>query len=215
MNKTRLLHKLSVVMNKFFYFGYGSNMLAARMHIQNPSARRIGVGKLKDYRLDFHGKSNTWNGAPATIVPMKGAQVLGTIWEVDQCHLESLDDQEGVSYGIYAPINVSVDSLNDKREIQCRVYHLCDQPKTDVHGLNCNEEATYCRLPSTTYLKVLVKGAKETGLPSEYIKWLTQIRHNENHVHEMETKLELAEVKLAEAISKVSCDRLTFNSVKG
>lgn len=33
--------------NKFAYFGYGSNMLAARIHIQNPTAQRIGVGELK------------------------------------------------------------------------------------------------------------------------------------------------------------------------
>lgn len=32
---------------KFFYFGFGSNMLASRIHIQNPTAQRIGAGKLK------------------------------------------------------------------------------------------------------------------------------------------------------------------------
>lgn len=33
--------------SKFFYFGFGSNMLASRIHIQNPTAQRIGAGKLK------------------------------------------------------------------------------------------------------------------------------------------------------------------------
>jgi len=33
--------------NKFYYFGFGSNMLARRIHIQNPTARRIGAGKLQ------------------------------------------------------------------------------------------------------------------------------------------------------------------------
>lgn len=33
-------------MNKFMYFAYGSNMLAQRIHIQNPTAVRIGTGKL-------------------------------------------------------------------------------------------------------------------------------------------------------------------------
>lgn len=33
--------------NKFAYFGYGSNMLADRIHLQNPTAQRIGVGELK------------------------------------------------------------------------------------------------------------------------------------------------------------------------
>jgi len=33
-------------MNKFMYFAYGSNMLADRIHIKNPTAVRIGTGKL-------------------------------------------------------------------------------------------------------------------------------------------------------------------------
>jgi hypothetical protein len=33
-------------MNKFMYFAYGSNLLAERIHIQNPTAVRIGAGKL-------------------------------------------------------------------------------------------------------------------------------------------------------------------------
>lgn len=31
----------------FIYFGYGSNMLSARIHLQNPTAERIGIGELK------------------------------------------------------------------------------------------------------------------------------------------------------------------------
>ncbi|EDW29546.1 GL22703 [Drosophila persimilis] len=32
--------------SKFFYFGFGSNMLAQRIHIQNPTAERIGAALL-------------------------------------------------------------------------------------------------------------------------------------------------------------------------
>lgn len=44
------------MVNKFFYFGFGSNMLASRIHIQNPTAQRIGAGKLEvsiKYGLHF------------------------------------------------------------------------------------------------------------------------------------------------------------------
>lgn len=37
----------------FYYFGFGSNLLAKRIQIQNKSAVRVGVGILKNYRLDF------------------------------------------------------------------------------------------------------------------------------------------------------------------
>lgn len=33
-------------MDKFFYFAYGSNMLEQRIHIKNPSAVNVGIGKL-------------------------------------------------------------------------------------------------------------------------------------------------------------------------
>lgn len=39
--------------NFFYYFGFGSNLLAKRIKIQNKSAERVGVGELNDYRLDF------------------------------------------------------------------------------------------------------------------------------------------------------------------
>lgn len=33
--------------DKFYYFGYGSNMLTKRIHIQNPTAVKIGAGILE------------------------------------------------------------------------------------------------------------------------------------------------------------------------
>lgn len=33
----------------FMYFGYGSNLLSKRLHIQNPSAVRRNIGVLKVY----------------------------------------------------------------------------------------------------------------------------------------------------------------------
>jgi gamma-glutamylcyclotransferase len=30
----------------FLYFAYGSNLLTKRIHINNPSAVRVGIGKL-------------------------------------------------------------------------------------------------------------------------------------------------------------------------
>ena len=31
----------------FYYFGFGSNMLTKRIHIQNPTAKKIGAAKLE------------------------------------------------------------------------------------------------------------------------------------------------------------------------
>lgn len=105
--------------NMFLYFAYGSNLLAQRIHINNPSAMRAGIAKLKvskqhctynnstilylystlinfsfsmkDYRLDFVRYSRNWKGAAATIVQSSGDHVWGALWEINNDHMESLD----------------------------------------------------------------------------------------------------------------------------
>ncbi|XP_017487424.1 PREDICTED: gamma-glutamylcyclotransferase-like [Rhagoletis zephyria] len=181
--------------SKFYYFGFGSNLLAKRIHIQNPTAVRIGPGKLEDYQLDFFTSSRTWLGAPATIVPKKGSCVYGAIWQIDNSNLKDLDDQEGVSHGIYVPITVSVVALSDCKPIECRAYHLTTQPTGDVRSIK-DEEIPYDRQPSKTYLKTILKGAVETRLPSDYVQWLRTIKHNGKMVEVLEKKLELYAVEL-------------------
>ncbi|XP_022217582.2 gamma-glutamylcyclotransferase [Drosophila obscura] len=183
---------------KFYYFGFGSNMLARRIHIQNPTAKRIGAGKLENYRLDFHTGSKNWLGAPATIVPTAGAHVYGAIWEIDMCNLKDLDDQESVPDGLYIPISVPVLSLTSNTDIICRAYHLTNQPHMEVHRQSVPPPSIPLnRQPSQTYLKVLVKGAQETGIPEDYVKWLKSLKHNGNQVETMEEKLELDKVQLS------------------
>ncbi|XP_017841030.2 gamma-glutamylcyclotransferase [Drosophila busckii] len=182
--------------NKFYYFGFGSNMLARRIHIQNPTAKRIGAGKLENYRLDFQGiGSSRWLGAPATIVPTPGSHVYGAVWEIDMCNLSDLDNQEGVSDGIYIPISVAVQTLHDNSQLECRAYHLSTQPESDLHAAGALN-IPHNRQPSKSYLKVLVKGAEETGVPQEYLKWLKGLKHNDNYVEDMEQILQLEQVKL-------------------
>lgn len=75
----------------FMYFGYGSNLLAKRIHIQNPTAVRKTAGKLENYRLDFSNFSSRWNGAPATVIRDNNSSVWGAIWEIDARFMADLD----------------------------------------------------------------------------------------------------------------------------
>lgn len=62
-------------MNKFYYFGFGSNLLSKRIKVENKSAERVSAGKLVDFRLEFgdmHYFSTSWNGCPATIIRNPG-----------------------------------------------------------------------------------------------------------------------------------------------
>lgn len=91
-------------------------------------------------------------------------------------------------------------SLATNSEIVCRAYHLTKQPETDLHGSpdarDADKEVPFERKPSQTYLKVLVKGAVETGIPDAYVAWLKNLKHNNNTVQKMEDQLELSQVQL-------------------
>ncbi|XP_073827947.1 gamma-glutamylcyclotransferase-like [Musca autumnalis] len=175
---------------KFYYFGFGSNLLAKRLHLQNPTAVRVGAGKLENYSLDFYFPSKRWMGAAATIVPTKNDHVWGAIWEIDSCDLEHLDNQEGVHEGIYTPVSVQVYCPSLNNSIDCRAYHLCKQPQGHLKSMP-TEKVPEERQPSLTYLKTLVKGAEETGIPLDYVQWLRSIRHNSKIAEYFEKELEL------------------------
>jgi len=87
--------------DNFFYFGFGSNLLAARINLQNPSAVYHTIARLSDYRLDFDRQSYTWRGASATVTLSPGDHVWGVVWLMKNSELSNLDDQEGVHVNIY------------------------------------------------------------------------------------------------------------------
>ncbi|MBN3305512.1 gamma-glutamylcyclotransferase [Amia ocellicauda] len=149
----------------FLYFAYGSNLLKERLQLKNPSATIHCVARLKDYRLAFgnyQGRpSDRWHGGVATIVQSPGDEVWGVVWRMSVRDLKSLDRQENVKFGTYSPVEVSVSTKED--EMNCRTYIMN----------NC----VYAP-PSPQYLKVIVLGAEQNGLPSEYQLKLKAIETN-------------------------------------
>ncbi|XP_017058834.1 gamma-glutamylcyclotransferase-like [Drosophila ficusphila] len=180
--------------NKFLYFGFGSNMLADRIHIKNPTAVKIGPALLPDYRLDFARHSARWKGAVATIVPTLGDHVWGTLWEIDISNLPDIDKQEGVNMGIYEPQTVYVKVRNESKQTPARAYLLVDQPETNLYEFS-KDSIPASRQPSHTYLKCLVKGAIQSSVPEEYVRKLMGIKHNGRVVKKLEKKLKLRHIE--------------------
>ncbi|XP_075163469.1 gamma-glutamylcyclotransferase-like [Haematobia irritans] len=181
--------------DKFYYFGFGSNMLEKRIHIQNPTAVKIGPGKLANYRLDFNDFSRNWDGAPATIVPHANRTVWGTVWEIDLTNLPDIDHQEGVHEGMYEAKSVPITLKSSGEVITARAYQLTDQPKNDFESMQ-PQEIPSKRLPSKTYIQCLVKGAIESGIDQEYVEWLRSLKHNGVVAEKMSTFLELDNIEL-------------------
>jgi gamma-glutamylcyclotransferase (GGCT)/AIG2-like uncharacterized protein YtfP len=140
------------------YFAYGSNMSAAQMAARCPGAIALGAALLDGWELKFDRPSTRWGGFVADIVPLDGAQVWGVLWQVTSAHLEALDRFEGVANGAYRRVEVSVNTPADHALHSAQVYVVC-LPENPG-------------LPSGRYLEVMVAGAEEHRLPTQYIHQL-------------------------------------------
>ena len=78
----------------------------------------------------------------------------------------SFNRQEGVSVGIYRPLEVEV-MTEDQKLIKCRTYEIV------------NPQLEYDK-PSPQYLGIILTGARQIKLPSEYLHRLDQFKHNGN-----------------------------------
>lgn len=157
----------------FLYFAYGSNLLAKRIRLSNPTAIMKDIGYIKNFRLDFNRYSKRWCGSSATIVETENSVVWGVVWELDKCNLATLDNQEGVQDNIYHAMSVNVETP-DGRTLDCRVYQQCNNPKEYIKP----EDFAMDKRPSPLYLSMILNGAKENSLPADYIKFLKTIPHN-------------------------------------
>ncbi|XP_071445488.1 gamma-glutamylcyclotransferase-like isoform X2 [Hetaerina americana] len=169
---------------KIFYFGYGSNLLAKRILLNNPTAVRKGAAKLSGYRLDFNGYTQRWGGAVATIVPDKGRHVWGSLWEINTSDIGNLDRQEGVQDGVYMPIVVGIETPIGEI-LEARTYkYIRDPPPpapsdTSVSLGHLWKDLPNERRPSPEYKRIIVIGAIETGLPRDYVEALEMIAAND------------------------------------
>ena len=74
-------------MKNKLYVAYGSNLNLAQMARRCPTAKVVGIGKLKEYQLTFRGV--------ATIEPVSGAETPVGVWEITPKDEMALDRYEG------------------------------------------------------------------------------------------------------------------------
>ncbi|XP_035678562.1 gamma-glutamylcyclotransferase-like [Branchiostoma floridae] len=151
----------------FLYFGYGSNLLKERIQINSPTAQFKAIGNVQDYRLGFYGSWSRWGGGVATIDPTPGHTLWGVVWQIGMENLDALNKQEGVKdndQGVYRPVELSVKTSTGET-LTCRSYRIIDTSQPN--------------LPSPQYMEVLLGGARQQGLPEEYIRELAEIQTND------------------------------------
>lgn len=141
------------------YFAYGANMssevLQRRRGLRPISAE---AARLEGWRLVFEQPGIRFiEPVFASITAQAGCCVHGVLYRLPETQLARLNRTEGAGYEL---VDVAV------RGDQSGLVEACTYlSKTPCGG----------RKPSRTYLKKLIRGAREHGLPSDYIERLRRV----------------------------------------
>jgi len=141
-----------------WYFAYGSNLdpgtFLGRRRMQ-PLATTIGV--LHDFELRFDLPVGPGERGVANVAPRPGDHVWGALYHLTHADAERLDRTEGVGQGAYRRLTVVV----------------CTPEATEIAAFTYRSEFSRPeRKPSRRYLGLLLAGARELGLPAEYVERL-------------------------------------------
>ncbi|MBI4189054.1 MAG: gamma-glutamylcyclotransferase [Betaproteobacteria bacterium] len=137
-------------------FAYGSNMLTARLRERVPSAVAIGTGRLLGHVLKWHKRSRDGSGkCDAEATGRIEDVVWGVLFELNAAEKPALDRAEGLNNGY---VERQVDIITDRGTVSAVAY-IATATDPSLH-------------PYHWYKAFVVAGAREHGLPQEYLQSL-------------------------------------------
>jgi hypothetical protein len=137
----------------FLYFAYGSNLLSARIKARTPSARKAGNAMLPRFVLRWHKIGMDHTGKCDVVFTGRPTdRVHGVAWAIRRSEMPALDYHEELDSGYYA-CNVPITVGAQKR--LARTYRAIP---TDAS-----------LKPLDWYKRFVVEGAREHGLPEDYV----------------------------------------------
>lgn len=139
---------------ELFTFSYGSNMKSSYLRDYCPSARPAMLGQLPNYRIEFRRFSTDMNGGISTIMEAPGELVRGILFAVQASDLEALDILEDIPLGLYRRETFLVLGADG-------AWHPGDLYRV------VRPEGPF--MPAESYIDMMIEGAKEHGLPADYI----------------------------------------------
>lgn len=161
-----------------YYFSYGSNMSTRRIQARVPAARIFSSAVLERHRLVFHKVSN--NDATAKCdaweTGLTQDRVHGVIFTVSEQDKLVLDEYEGLGQG-YEEKMVQVKLINGEMIEAVTYYATRVDPALK---------------PLDWYKHHVLRGAREHGLPEEYIQVIETVEHivdNDNERRERELSI--------------------------
>ena len=143
-------------------FAYGSNLDLIQMNRRCPSSKIISKGSLANYRLDFNRYSSGWGGGVADVIPVKGSEVWGLVFELSDTDMDSLDFYEGC--------------YKDRPSLYERSKVVINTPKgpiPDVWLYTVVEKQKF-EAPTAKYLEIIKNAAVQWNFPNVYQRILQQ-----------------------------------------
>lgn len=142
------------------YFAYGSNMSTERLRGRVPSAYARGRGRLLHHALRWHKIGR--DGSGKCDVELTGPQdaVWGVLFDVAWAEKPALDAAEGLGIGYFEK---EVRIVTDDDECRALTYHA-NPDRIDP-----------ARRPLDWYKDYVVRGAREHGLPADYVREIEQV----------------------------------------
>ena len=139
------------------YFSYGSFLDSETLKRHCPKSAYKGKAVLPNWEVQFNFFSQTYHGGVTGIEPAVAKLVRGVLYEINNEELLHLDSIEGIPEGIYYRQTMYV--VSESGEAVKAATYRTTNPRGPFK-------------PTKRYLGLMIKGAKENGLDSEYIKGL-------------------------------------------
>jgi cation transport regulator ChaC len=133
------------------YFAYGSNMNRGLMRRRCPGAVALGRARLDGWRFVI-----TADGY-ASVVPAAGGRVHGVLWRLTPRDRAALNRYESLDSGLYTVLHLLIQG--PARRLAALVY--------------VGRRRTPGR-PRPGYLAPVLAGAREFGLPEDYVRALAR-----------------------------------------
>jgi hypothetical protein len=142
------------------YFAYGSNMLLPRLRQRSPCAQLLGIAHLPGHVLRFHkaGMDNSGK-CDAFFTGLVSDRVIGVLFEISVNGKELLDRIEGLGFGYEEKLVRVVDAVGEEVEAFTYYATAIDMGRAPFHW----------------YKQHVLIGAREAGLPREYIEAIERV----------------------------------------
>jgi gamma-glutamylcyclotransferase len=134
------------------YFAYASNMNTAQMERWCPASRYVKAAFLKGFRFVYDGFSVTWDGAVGNIVKSGTEGVWGALYETTERDRLTLDAFEGYP-----------------RSYEHREVEVVDREGSVHRAMTYLRTGRALGKPHPDYERIVIDGAKQRGLPDDYI----------------------------------------------